>query len=79
MWSEKSLGIDEISNMPQTGNTGAVNTYPNGLRSLVDWFEGTLKIPQIAGNGERELIEMMGLNYDDFRPLEYGFRKWRKG
>ncbi|MGC5328967.1 replication initiation factor domain-containing protein, partial [Brevibacillus sp. SYSU BS000544] len=33
----------------------------------------------IAGNGERELIEMMGLNYDDFRPLEYGFRKWRKG
>lgn len=72
-------GNNEIFGVPPTTNRGALNTSRLGLRSLVDWFEGTLKFAQPDKVAHREIISLLGLDFSEFREVPNGYRKWRKG
>jgi phage replication initiation protein len=59
---------------PPPTNRGALNTNAHGLRSLVDWFQVTYK----DATNPREIIEILGLNPEDFVVMEKGLNGWSK-
>jgi phage replication initiation protein len=64
--------VMQKSQGPPYCNTGAANTDPNGLRSLVDWFQVTFK----KINSYQKIIEFLGLNESDFYELKKGKFGW---
>lgn len=62
------------ANSPRIGNTGAQNTYPYGLRSLVDWVSATFS----AQTPPEMVCEKIGLPYGLFVQMDRGALGYRK-
>lgn len=73
------MGNNQKLAVPPHTNRGALNTSRFGLRSLVDWFQGTLKFAHSGKPAHEEIIKMMGLERSEFRDVSTGYKKWRKG
>ncbi|MGK5512306.1 replication initiation factor domain-containing protein [Brevibacillus formosus] len=69
---DNSSGNNGKLDMPPSSNTGAQNTYQDGMRALVDWVQGTCH----HAKNLREIIEILGLPESSFEYRNKGLNGW---